>query len=72
MNSLGFISSLNSLSMNKHEICVEIKNTKKTYVSVKRETELLNLIHTDLGYLKQTMIRGGKKYLIHTDLYIFC
>ena len=50
--------------MNKHEICVEAKITKKTYVYVKRETELLSLIHTDLGDLKQTMIIGGKKYYV--------
>ena len=34
----------------------------KTCTSVKRETDLLILIHTDLGYLKQSMTRGGKKY----------
>jgi hypothetical protein len=45
--------------MNKHEICVKAKITKKTYVYVKRKTELLSLIHTDLGDLKQTMIKGG-------------
>ena len=50
--------------MNKHEICVKAKITKKTYVYVKRETELLSLIHTDLGDLKQTMIKGGKKYYV--------
>jgi hypothetical protein len=47
--------------------CVEAKITKKTYASVKRETELLSLIHTDLGDLKQIMIRGDKKILC--DLY---
>ena len=29
-----------------------------------REFKLLSLIHTDLGDLKQTMIRGGKRYYI--------
>jgi hypothetical protein len=48
--------------MNKCEICAEVKITKKTWTSVKRETEFLNLIHTDLE--KQTMIRGGKKYYV--------
>jgi hypothetical protein len=48
--------------MNKCEICVEVKITKKTWAFVKREIEFLNLIHTDLE--KQTMIRGGKKYYV--------
>jgi hypothetical protein len=64
MNSFGLISSLNYSSINKYEICVEAKITKKTYASVKRETELLSLIHTDLGDLKQIMIRGDKKYYV--------
>jgi hypothetical protein len=64
MNSLGLISSSNYSSMNKCEVCVEAKITKKTCTSVKRETDLLNLMHTDLGDLKQTMTRGGKKYYV--------
>jgi hypothetical protein len=52
MNSLGLISNLNYSSMNKYEICVEAKITKKTYVYVKRETKLLSLIHTDLRRFK--------------------
>ena len=64
INSIGLISSLNSLFMNKCEIYVEAKSTKKTCVSVKREIELLSLIHTDLEYLKQTMTRDGKKYYV--------
>ena len=44
-----------------------------------RETKLLNLIHTDLGDLKQTMTRGGKRYYVtfindcsgYTKLYLF-
>jgi hypothetical protein len=52
MNSLGLIYGLNSSSMNKYEICVEDKIIKKTHASVKRETTLLSLIHTNLGDLK--------------------
>ena len=50
--------------MNKYEICVESKITKKTYAYDKRETELLSLIHIYLGDLKQIMTRGGKKYYV--------
>ena len=52
MNSLGLISSSNYSSMNKCEVCVEAKITKKTCTSIKRETNLLSLIHTELGDLK--------------------
>ena len=62
MNTFGLISSSNYSSMNRCEVCIEAKIIKKTCTSIKRETDLLNLIHTDLGDLKQTMTRGGKKY----------
>jgi len=64
MNSLGLIFCLNYLSMNKCEICVETKITKKICASIKREIELLSLIYTDLGDLKQTMTRGCMKYYV--------
>ena len=50
--------------MNKCEICVEVKITMKTCASIKNETELFNLIHTNLGDYNQTMTRGGKKYYV--------
>jgi len=65
MNSLDLIFCLNSSSMNKCEIYVETKITKKTCSFVKRETELLSLIHINLEHLKQTMTRGGKKYYMN-------
>ena len=78
MSSLGLIFCLNSSFINKCEIYVEAKITKKTCVSVKRETELLSLIHTNLEDLKQIMTRGGKKYYVtfiydfsrYTELYL--
>ena len=62
MKSLGLISGVNNASLNKCEICAEAKLTKKSCKSVQRESELFSLIHTDLGDLKQTMTKGGKKY----------
>jgi len=44
----------------KCDVCVESKIMKKTCHSIKRQIELLDLIHTDLVDLKQTMSRGGK------------
>ena len=46
------IYGLNSSSMNKYEIHVEAKSTKKTYVYVNKEPKLLSLIHKKLGDLK--------------------
>ena len=64
MKELGLLSKLN-LSNNKCDVCVESKSTKKTCKLVQnRETELLSLIHSDLGDLKQTMTRRGKRYYI--------
>ena len=64
INFLSLIYGLNSSSINKYEICVEAKTIKKTCGFIKTETELLSLIHTDLEDLKQTMIKGGKKYYV--------
>ncbi|KAH9781528.1 hypothetical protein KPL71_008509 [Citrus sinensis] len=58
MKELGLLFKLN-LSNDKCDVCVESKSTKKTCKPVQnRETELLSLIHSDLGDLKQTMTRG--------------
>ena len=64
LQQLGTIVASNSTCPNKCEICVESKLTKRACHSVQRESELLSLIHTDLGDLKQTMTRGGKKYYV--------
>src|SRR5262249_29873482 len=64
MQHLDLISRTNNSPINKCEICAESKMTKKPFPNVQRETELLSLIHIDLGDLKQTMTRGGKKYCI--------
>ncbi|XP_071933566.1 uncharacterized protein [Coffea arabica] len=69
MQSCGLISGIND-NMDKCEICAEAKITKKSCITVHRETELLNLIHTDLGDLKQTMTRGGKRLYVD-DMLIF-
>ena len=56
--------------MDKCEICDETKITKKPCKSIYREIELLSLIHSDLGDLKHTMTKGGKRfYVIFVDDY---
>ena len=64
MKELGLLSKLN-LSNDKCDVHVESTFTKKTCKPIQnRETELFNLIHSDLGDLKQTMTREGKRYYI--------
>ena len=64
MQTLGFINNIDYLGLSKCQICVTSKQTKKTCGSVTGETKLLELIHSNLGDLKQTMTRGGKKFYV--------
>jgi hypothetical protein len=70
MKETGIINSLSETNMDKYEVCAETKITKNPCKSMTRETELLGLIHSDLGDLKHTMTRSGKKfYVIFVDDY---
>ena len=64
MQSLGLINYIDYSCLSKCQICVTSKLTKKTCELVSRETKLLELIHSDLGDLKQTMTRGGTKFYV--------
>jgi len=63
LKSLGMIT-LNNKQFGKCDICLESKLTKKKYIFVQHKSDLLSLIHTDLGDLKQIISRGGNKYYI--------
>ena len=68
MKECGIIKSLSEANMDKCEICVKNKITKKPCKSITRETELLGLVHSDLVDLKHIMTRGGKSfYVIFVD-----
>ncbi len=70
MKECGIINTLSEANMDKCEICDETKITKKSCKSITRESELLGLIHSDLGDLKHTMTRCGKRfYVIFVDDY---
>ena len=64
MQTLGLINKIDYSGLSKCQICATSKLTRKTCGSVTRETKLLELIHSYLGDLKQTMIRGGKKFYV--------
>ena len=48
----------------KCETCVEAKLTKTSFQTVERNTEPLDLIHSDVCDLKFVQTRGGNKYFI--------
>lgn len=62
MKDIGLLSNINVSNIGKCVVYVESKSTKRTYkLILNREIELLSLIHSDLGDLKQTMTRGDKR-----------
>ena len=48
----------------KCEACVEAKMTKKSFQNILRNSEPLDLIHTDIYNFKFIQTRAGKKYFI--------
>ena len=63
MVELSLIPKLSLENLGKCEVCVESKTIKKSCKPIERESKLLNLIHSDLGDLKNTMTSGGKRLL---------
>ena len=68
MKECVIINSLSEANMEKCEICAETKITKKPCKSVTRDSELLSLVHSDLGDLKRTMtrVRFGSAFAVST------
>ncbi|GJS01455.1 retrovirus-related pol polyprotein from transposon TNT 1-94 [Tanacetum coccineum] len=69
-NSLRRLIKSNSIpnchinSKYKCKTCVEAKLTRTSFKSVKRTTEPLDMIHTDICDLKSLPTKGGNKYFI--------
>ncbi|KAJ9543865.1 LOW QUALITY PROTEIN: hypothetical protein OSB04_023572 [Centaurea solstitialis] len=63
MGSKGLIK-INNKHFDKCETCVKSKFTKKPFPSVKRNTSLSELIHSDICELNGILTRGGKRYFI--------
>ena len=59
----GLISVTND-KHDKCEICTQAKITKKPFPTVERNSELLDLIHSDICELNGILTRGGKGYFI--------
>ena len=64
IKTLALINNIDYSGLSKCQICATSKQTKKTCATITRETKFLEIIHYDLGDLKQTMTRGGKKFYV--------
>ena len=58
------IFSKSECNKSKYQICVESKYVKNPYKCFERNSDPLELIHTDTCDMKSTPLRGGKKYFI--------
>ena len=63
MSSLGLIPRLLK-DFEKYETCSQAKITKGPHKSVVRNTELLELVHSDLCEFEGILTRGGNRYII--------
>ena len=63
MSNIGLIPRLTK-DIEKCEVCSQAKITKWSHKNVERNTELLELIHTDLREYEGKLTRGGNKYFI--------
>ena len=48
----------------KCEICIQAKMTKKPFPRAERNTQILDMIHTDICEYNGILTRGGKRYFI--------
>ena len=63
MSSLRLIRIL-SKDFEKYETCIQAKITKRPHKSVVRDTELLELIHSNLCEFEGILTGGGNRYII--------
>ena len=63
MSNIGLIPRLTK-DIEKCEACSQAKITKRSHKNVERNTELLELIHTDLCEFEGKLTRGGNRYFI--------
>ena len=63
---LTWISFLNLLLTHllRCEICVQGKNTRKSFPSITRTSEPLELIHSDVCDSNRVLTRGGRRYFV--------
>ena len=62
--NLNHIPTFQIDNNHKCETCVEAKMTRSSFQSIERNTEPLELIHSDICDFKSIQTRGGNKYFI--------
>ena len=62
--NLSHIPTFQVDNNNKCETCVEAKMTRSSFQTIERNTEPLDMIHSDICDLKFAPTRGGNKYFI--------
>src|SRR3954467_11075985 len=50
--------------LEKCKVCARSKIVRKPFGSVQRESQLLDLVHTDICELNEILTRGGRRYYI--------
>ncbi|KAL2253467.1 UNVERIFIED_CONTAM: Retrovirus-related Pol polyprotein from transposon TNT 1-94 [Sesamum indicum] len=64
MMNLNLIPSQNIERNHKCQICVEAKQVRKPYQSIERDSEILDLVHTDICEFNGVLTRDHKRYFI--------
>ena len=64
MHKHGYLTVNGEIIKDKCEICIQAKITKKPFPKVERNTNILDLVHSDICELNGVLTRGGKRYFI--------
>ena len=64
MSKLNLIPKSSHNPSSKCEICVQGKHTKKPFKSITRNSEPLELIHSDVCDSNRVLTRGGRRYFV--------
>ena len=64
MMDLNFIPKSKLDFKHKCEVCVQAKQTRKPHKSVERNTQLLELVHSDVCDSSRPLTRAGNKYFV--------
>ncbi|KAL2232101.1 UNVERIFIED_CONTAM: Retrovirus-related Pol polyprotein from transposon TNT 1-94 [Sesamum indicum] len=64
MMNLNLIPSQNIERNHKCQVCVEAKQVRKPYQSIERDSEILDLVHTDICEFNGVLTRDHKRYFI--------
>ena len=64
MHKNGYLSIKDDIKKDKCKICAQAKITKKPFPKVERNTQILDLVHSDICEFNGILTRGGKRYFI--------